>query len=123
MSTWLDVRGTPYPAYVLTDDERRRWDFATLLAIAHSDLGSGRLDPAFVWQTTRSLYRAQEFETGTQAQFEEAFAEAVEWGLVEPRTEDHDREPASEGEPDPPLRGASASVVLGATAHATPDAP
>lgn len=47
----------PYPPYVNTEEERRRWDLSKATArdlAANSDID----DPAFVWLATRSIYNS-----------------------------------------------------------------
>jgi hypothetical protein len=83
---WLDVRdvrGTPYPPYVQTERQRRRWNWANLIAAGLSMQGSGGIDNAFVWQTARSIYQDETFaDDGTESDFEDAVLQARAAGLV-----------------------------------------
>jgi len=89
----LDVRGTPYPPYVQTDEQRRRWDWATLIALGINkqavDAGSAYSFPdmTFVWHETRAIYQDGMFTTGTAEEFEAGLQTAVEAGLVPRRGE------------------------------------
>ena len=82
------MRGTPYPPYVRTDDERRRWDWATLIALAMNaqavDAGSAYPfpDQTFVFHTTRALYTDESLTLGTADEFLSDLKSAVELGLV-----------------------------------------
>ena len=62
----LDPAGTPYPPYVRTDEERRRWDVCVEGAVAYSELcePGGVADSQFVWYFTRSIYKS-DIPTGT----------------------------------------------------------
>lgn len=46
---------TPYPPYVITAEEKRRWDLAE--GIARQIFGD--VDEANVWTATRSIYRSE----------------------------------------------------------------
>jgi hypothetical protein len=81
-----DVRGTPYPPYVISAEELRRWDWSTLLALGLSRAHSiDHPDNTFIWFTTRSIYENPVYEVGTEAEFEEDVVAAVEYGLIVPR--------------------------------------
>ncbi len=60
----VDVRGTPFPPYVVTEQDRRRWDQAILMAIELSGPfeGGKAYDAAFIVGATRSIYRNRKIE-------------------------------------------------------------
>jgi hypothetical protein len=80
----LDVRGTPYPPYVSSTEERLRWDQATLVALATSAAHeeAGQADLAFVWHTSRAIYNDPEFATGTAEELASMVDDAVELGFL-----------------------------------------
>lgn len=81
-----DVRGTPYPPYVTSAGDRRRWDWSTLIALGMSRAYSiDHPDNTFIWFTTRSIYENPVYEMGTPAEFEEDVVAAIEHGLIIPR--------------------------------------
>jgi hypothetical protein len=61
-----DAAGTPYPPYVRTSEERRRWDICLRTATAMSELcePSGVANSQYVWFMTRSFYKSG-IPTGT----------------------------------------------------------
>lgn len=89
---WLDVRGTPYPPYVLGEEKRRRWDQATLIAIATAAQfeEDGQFDTTFVWHAARSIYQDPKVEPWSEAELAEAEAGAVGAGVIEPRQRDRE---------------------------------
>lgn len=80
----LDVRGTPYPPYIIGEEQRIRWDQCTLAAMALSVQGEpdGRIDWRFVLYTTRVLYGDPQFTSGTAEELATMEAEAVEMGML-----------------------------------------
>ena len=80
----MDVRGTPFPPYVNTDEERRRWDQSTLLAIGLSARYEEHkaYDAVFVLYTTRWFYRKPEMELWPREDLVRMKAEAAALGLV-----------------------------------------
>ena len=90
-SDWLDirdVRGTPYPPYVETQEQRRRWNWATLVAAATSRQEGGAADDAFAWQITRTIYADESFVAdGSEQDFRSALEEARSLGLVPDESE------------------------------------
>ena len=44
-----------YPPFVVTDDEKRRWDLAAGIA---EEIFEAPDDPAAAWMATRALYRS-----------------------------------------------------------------
>jgi hypothetical protein len=85
-SSWLDVRhvrGTPYPPYVQSGDQRRRWNWAHLIAAGMSMSGSGAVDTAFLWDTAHSIYNDETFvDDGTDEDFASAVTQARDAGLI-----------------------------------------
>jgi hypothetical protein len=81
-----DVRGTPYPPYVISEEERRRWDWSTLLALGMSRVYSNdHPDNTFIWFSTRSIYENPVYEMGTPAEFEEDVVAPLPRERIRPR--------------------------------------
>jgi len=85
---WLetrDVRGTPYPPYVETAEQRRRWNLATLAAIAHSAAfeTDRPYDSTYVWHAARGMYGDASFvDDATDQDFATALSQARARGLI-----------------------------------------
>ena len=56
----LDDGGTPFPPYVVSADDRKRWNLCLSIARQHSEMfePGGVADPQYVWFTTRALYKS-----------------------------------------------------------------
>lgn len=51
-----DLEPEQYPPYIVTPEQKRRWNLCA--AIAERDFGGEDGDPATAWMATRSLYQS-----------------------------------------------------------------
>jgi hypothetical protein len=79
----LDVVGGSYPAGVVTESDRRRWNQARLVALALARVAEPDMpNAAYVYMQARAIYQQEELATGTDAELAEAIAVARSQGWL-----------------------------------------
>jgi hypothetical protein len=80
----LDERGAPYPPFVKNDDQRRRWDEATSIALKVSAANelNGPKDTQFVFYMTRHIYENPIYTTASLEEQAEMIRDAQKLGLI-----------------------------------------